>query len=261
VLPVLAKVDFKGNAATYALMLVAMGVGSVAGALTAARARGPRLRVVVGAALSMGTVMLVAAAARSLALEVAVLVALGFFSLLYLSTTNSTCQLASAPEMRGRVMGIYSVIFTGSTPVGALLIGLVDQELGARWGLVVGAVPTLVAAAVLGAVLLRRQGTAPMLSRSRLARRRRASVGDAGPQPVGRGRASADGADAGPAWARRASAGGGAPASAGGGAPASAGEPGLSRWGRRRAGVGAPVLSQWPGLSRPSGPFGGGGPS
>jgi MFS family permease len=180
VLPVLAKVDFKGNAATYAVMLVAMGVGSVAGALTAARTRGPRLRVVVGAALAMGAVMLAAAAARSLALEVAVLVALGFFSLLYLSTTNSTCQLASAPEMRGRVMGIYSVIFTGSTPVGALLIGLVDQELGARWGLVAGAVPTLVAAAVLGAVLLRRQGTAPMLSRSRLARRRGADVGAPG---------------------------------------------------------------------------------
>ncbi len=177
VLPVLAKVDFKGDAATYALMLVAMGVGSVAGALTAARARGPRLRVVVGAALTMGAVMLAAAAARSLALEVAVLVALGFFSLLYLSTTNSTCQLASAPEMRGRVMGIYSVIFTGSTPVGALLIGLVDQELGARWGLVVGAVPTLVAAAVLGAVLLHRQGTGPMLPRSRLARRRGAGTG------------------------------------------------------------------------------------
>ena len=172
VLPVLAKTDFKGDAGTYALMLIAMGVGSVTGALIAARYRGPRLRVVVAAAAAMGVAMLVAAAARSLALEVAVLVAVGFFSLLYLSTTNSTCQLASAPEMRGRVMGVYSVIFTGSTPVGALLIGLVDQEFGARWGFVVGAVPTLIAAAVLGVVLLRRDGTGPILPRSRLARQR-----------------------------------------------------------------------------------------
>ena len=134
VLPVLAKTDFKGDASTYAILLVALGVGSVAGALGAARNRAPRLRVVVGAALAMSAVMLVAAAARSLALEVAVLVLVGFFSLLYLSTTNSTCQLASAPEMRGRVMGVYSVIFTGSTPVGALLIGLVDQELGGPLG-------------------------------------------------------------------------------------------------------------------------------
>ena len=177
VLPVLAKTDFKGDAGTYALMLIAMGVGSVTGALIAARNRGPRLRVVVAAAAAMGVAMLVAAAARSLALEVAVLVAVGFFSLLYLSTTNSTCQLASAPEMRGRVMGVYSVIFTGSTPVGALLIGLVDQEFGARWGFVVGAVPTLIAAAVLGVVLLRRDGTGPIRPRSRLARQRGAGLG------------------------------------------------------------------------------------
>ncbi len=180
VLPVLAKTDFKGDAGTYALMLVAMGVGSVTGALMAAGNRGPRLRVVVGAAAAMGVAMLVAAAARSLVLEVAVLAAVGFFSLLYLSTTNSTCQLASAPEMRGRVMGVYSVIFTGSTPVGALLIGLVDQELGARWGFVAGAVPTLVAAAVLGVVLLRRDGTAPLWPRSRPFRRRGAGLGAPG---------------------------------------------------------------------------------
>jgi predicted MFS family arabinose efflux permease len=177
VLPVLAKTDFKGDAGTYALMLIAMGVGSVAGALISARNRGPRLRVVVGAAAAMGVAMLVAAAARSLALEVAVLVTVGFFSLLYLSTTNSTCQLASAPEMRGRVMGVYTVILTGSTPVGALLIGLVDQELGARWGFVFGAVPTLVAAALLGAVLLRRDGAAPISPRSMLARRRGTGAG------------------------------------------------------------------------------------
>jgi predicted MFS family arabinose efflux permease len=74
-------------------------------------------------------------------------------------------------------MGVYSVIFTGSTPVGALLIGLVDQELGARWGFVVGAVPTLIAAAVLGVVLLRRDGTGPIRPRSRLARQRGAGLG------------------------------------------------------------------------------------
>jgi predicted MFS family arabinose efflux permease len=167
VLPVLAKSDFKGNASTYAVLLVALGVGSVAGALGAARNRAPRLRVVVGAAMAMSAAMLVAAAARSLVLEVVVLVLVGFFSLLYLSTTNSTCQLASSPEMRGRVMGVYSVIFTGSTPAGALLIGLVDQELGARWGFVVGGVPTLVAATVLGLVLWRRQGLGVGWPRSR----------------------------------------------------------------------------------------------
>ena len=71
---------------------------------------------------------------------------LGFASMLYLATSNATCQLASAPEMRGRVMGVYAMIFVGSTPVGAMLVGLVDQELGARWGLAVGGAPALIAA-------------------------------------------------------------------------------------------------------------------
>jgi len=156
VLPVLAKDDFRGDAGTYALLLVAIGVGSVIGALTSAYRQHPRLLVVVGAAAAMGLAMLVAAVERDLAIEVGVLVVLGFASMLYLATSNATCQLASAPEMRGRVMGVYAMIFVGSTPVGAMLIGLVDQELGARWGLAVGGIPTVVAATVLGVSLARR---------------------------------------------------------------------------------------------------------
>ncbi len=155
VLPVLAKIDFRGGAGTYALMLVAIGFGSVLGALTTAYRQRTRLLVVVGSAAAMGVVMLAAAVERDLAIEVVLLVLLGFASMLYLATSNATCQLASAPEMRGRVMGVYAMIFVGSTPVGAMLVGLVDQELGARWGLAVGGVPALVAAVVLGVSLAR----------------------------------------------------------------------------------------------------------
>jgi MFS family permease len=157
VLPVLAKDDFKGDAGTYALMLVAIGLGSVLGALTSAYRQRPRMLVVVGAAGAMGIAMLVAAVERDLAVEIGVLVVLGFASMLYLATSNATCQLASAPEMRGRVMGVYAMIFVGSTPVGAMLVGLVDQELSARWGLAVGGVPAVLAAAFLGASLAHRR--------------------------------------------------------------------------------------------------------
>jgi predicted MFS family arabinose efflux permease len=155
VLPVLAKVDFRGNAGTYALMLVAIGFGSVLGALTSAYRQRTRLLVVVGSAAAMGVAMLAAAVERDLAIEVVLLVVLGFASMLYLATSNAICQLASAPEMRGRVMGVYAMIFVGSTPVGAMLVGLVDQELGARWGLAVGGVPAVIAAAALGISLAR----------------------------------------------------------------------------------------------------------
>ncbi|MGD0811781.1 MAG: MFS transporter [Acidimicrobiales bacterium] len=123
----------------------------------------------------MGIAMLVAAVERDLAIEVVVLVVLGFASMLYLATSNATCQLASAPEMRGRVMGVYAMIFVGSTPVGAMLVGLVDQELGARWGLAVGGVPAVIAAAVLGVSLARRRDLGVWLKApSRLAGRRSA---------------------------------------------------------------------------------------
>jgi MFS family permease len=153
VLPVLAKNDFRGDAGTYALMLVAIGFGSVVGALVAANRQRPRLLIVVGAAGAMGIAMLGAAVMSDLPLEAGFLVVVGFASMLYLSTSNATCQLESTPEMRGRVMGVYGTIFLGSTPLGAILVGLVDQELGARWGLVVGGVPAVVAAIVLAATL------------------------------------------------------------------------------------------------------------
>ena len=177
VLPVLAKVDFRGDAGTYALMLVAIGFGSVLGALTSAYRQRTRLLVVVGSAGAMGVAMLVAAVERDLAIEVVVLVALGFASMLYLATSNAICQLASAPEMRGRVMGVYAMIFVGSTPVGALLVGFVDQELGARWGLAVGGIPAVIAAAALGISLARRRDLGTWLKVPGLLSGRRSRAG------------------------------------------------------------------------------------
>jgi hypothetical protein len=54
-------------------------------------------------------------------------------------------------------MGVYAMILVGSTPVGAMLVGLVDEEFGARWGLAVGGVPAVIAAAALGISLARRR--------------------------------------------------------------------------------------------------------
>jgi MFS family permease len=158
VFPVLAKSGFHGNASTYAAMLVALGVGSVIGALVAASRPRPRQGVVVLAALAMGILELLAATQHNLDMEIAILGLVGVASMLYLSTSNSTCQLASVPEMRGRVMAVYSVVFLGSTPIGSTLIGFIDQEFNARWGLVGGGLPTVVAALVLGGLLLHRLG-------------------------------------------------------------------------------------------------------
>jgi MFS family permease len=73
----------------------------------------------------------------------------------FLSGGNSTLQLATDPQMRGRVMALWSVAFLGSTPIGGPLIGWITADAGARVGLAVGAVSCFVAGGF-GWIMLRR---------------------------------------------------------------------------------------------------------
>jgi MFS family permease len=146
-LPLLASFTWHGTAATYAALTTAMAVGSVTGALAAgARGRvGPRL--LVSASAGFGVVMLLAAAAPTIGLQIGVLVALGAVSVTFAAGVNSAMQLAVDPAMRGRVMALYSMVFLGSTPIGAPLVGWVADAVDPRAALVLGAVAALVAAA------------------------------------------------------------------------------------------------------------------
>ncbi len=146
-LPLLASLTWKGSAALYTALAVAMGVGSVAGALvTGARGRtGPRL--LVSAAAAFGAAELLVALAPTVELQLAALVPLGAVSVTFAAGVNSALQLAVDPAMRGRVMALYSVVFLGSTPIGAPLVGWIAQVAGPRAGLVLGAAAALAAAA------------------------------------------------------------------------------------------------------------------
>jgi MFS family permease len=146
ILPLLASQTWHGTATTYALLTTAMGVGSVLGAL-AAGARGrvsPRLLVVSAAAF--GVVELAAAVAPVLPLQIAALVPLGAVSVTFAAGINSTLQLGADPLLRGRVMALYSVVFIGSTPIGAPLVGWLSEAAGPRAGLVLGGSAALIAA-------------------------------------------------------------------------------------------------------------------
>jgi MFS family permease len=147
-LPLLASQTWSGTAATYALLTGAMAVGSVAGALaTGARGRvSPRILVV--AATGFGALELVAAAAPSLALQVLALIPLGAMTVTFAAGVNSTMQLAVNPAMRGRVMALYSVVFLGSTPIGAPLVGWLAEIAGPRAGMALGGGAALAAAAL-----------------------------------------------------------------------------------------------------------------
>ena len=87
---------------------------------------------------------------------VAALFVVGATSVTFLSTGNTTLQLAADPRFRGRVMALWALAFLGSTPLGAPVIGAVSEHLSPRGGLVIGGVACLLAAAV-GAIAINRR--------------------------------------------------------------------------------------------------------
>lgn len=147
-LPLLAKTTWHGTATTYALLTSAMGAGSVAGALLAGARGRVSSRLLVIAATLFGAAELAAAAAPTLAAQVAVLVPLGAASVTFAAGVNSSLQLAAPPHLRGRVMALYSVVFIGSTPIGAPIAGWLAETQGPRAGLLLGAAAALLAAAL-----------------------------------------------------------------------------------------------------------------
>ena len=80
---------------------------------------------------------------------------LGLSALTMITSANAHLQLSTAPEMRGRVMALYMMIFIGGTPLGAPFIGWVGEAYGARWTLVVGGLLTMLGTLVASALFLR----------------------------------------------------------------------------------------------------------
>ncbi len=168
------KVVFHRGAAAFGLLSSMLAVGALAGALLGARRTHPTTRLVVLGALAFGLLEVCAGLMPSFALLAILLVPVGLANITFSTAANSSVQLASAPEMRGRVMGLYMLVFVGGTPLGAPLVGWVSQEFGARWGLIGGGVVSAVAASAALVLLLRKA----------VARRERRSRPANGPVPV-----------------------------------------------------------------------------
>jgi MFS family permease len=158
VLTAMAKSAFGGNASTYGMFNIVLGVGSAAGAVLAGAGTRPRTRAIVTSAALFGLLEAAAALAPGMPAFLTLLAAMGFVNLICQAMANSAVQLAVDPELRGRVMGLYMLAFIGGTPFGAPVIGAITSHYGARAGMLVcGAVPVL-AACVVAAALARREG-------------------------------------------------------------------------------------------------------
>ncbi|MFI9152943.1 MFS transporter [Streptomyces sp. NPDC053367] len=149
---------FHAGAGTYSLFNTLMAVGSVAGALLAARRGTARLRVVSTAALLFGLIEVVAAGAPTLWMFAALMIPLGLFGMTINVTANTSLQMATDPVMRGRVMSLYMMVFLGGTPIGAPLAGWITDAYGPRAGLAAGGAVAALAAGVIAVVLARTGG-------------------------------------------------------------------------------------------------------
>jgi MFS family permease len=144
----MASVEFHHGAGEFGLLSSMLAIGSVIGALLAARRERPRLRVVFASAGAFGIACVVAALMPTYWSFGLALIVVGFTSITLLTTANGTVQTTTAPVMRGRVMALYLAIFLGGTPIGAPIIGWVANEFGPRSAIVVGGSSGLVAALI-----------------------------------------------------------------------------------------------------------------
>ena len=142
----MAVTVFHAGAEEFGLLSSAMAVGTVTGALLAARRGAPRFATLVGGATILGGGSALAAVMPTTWLFGLALVLTGVAAQTFITTANSFVQLRTDSFMRGRVMAFYLAILLGCTPIGSPVVGWVADFCGPRWALGVGALACLVAA-------------------------------------------------------------------------------------------------------------------
>jgi MFS family permease len=147
-LPVMASHALHAGAEGYGFMTAAMGLGAIVGGLVVAARGRVGLRPVTLAVMAFAVALLLAALAPTLPVELLALGLVGGASVSFMSSGNSTLQLAADPVMRGRVMALWFVALQGTTPIGGPLVGVIISLAGARAGLGVGALACVLAAGI-----------------------------------------------------------------------------------------------------------------
>lgn len=140
---VMARQVFDRGADGFGMLGSILAIGSLAGALLAARRSQPMLRIVLGAVFAFGASMAISAVMPTYWSYAFSGILVGFFSTTAMNSANATIQLSTEPEVRGRVMSLYQMVFMGTTPIGSPLIGWIAEEFGARWSVGIGAIASM----------------------------------------------------------------------------------------------------------------------
>ncbi len=160
-MPAFATDVLKVGERQYGTLLSANGLGALLGALTVA-SLGHRINrrfLVLGGLWIFSAMLLLLAAVKSYYLALVCLAIGGWGMLLFFSTTNTLLQTTASDQMRGRVMGIWALVFGGMTPLGGLEAGALSHFLGVRWTMAIGALVCALAALVVWFIIRRMTAT------------------------------------------------------------------------------------------------------
>ncbi|MGH3747806.1 MAG: MFS transporter, partial [Micromonosporaceae bacterium] len=157
-LALLSKTEFHQGAASFGLLSSALAIGALAGAFASSGRRGrPSVYAVIVGALAFGVFELTVGFAMNYLMAAVLLVAAGFAMIYFAQAANQRLQLATESAYRGRVMSLYVLVFMGSKPLCAPLVGWISEQFGARAGLWLGGGAAVVAAALVLLVRSRRR--------------------------------------------------------------------------------------------------------
>jgi MFS family permease len=161
-MPIVADQILQGGANGYGLLMSASGVGALAGAasLTVRRTVRGLGKWVALSAIGFGASLIAFSFSRSLSLSAVILVPAGFCMMVEMAASNTLIQSMIPDRLRGRVMSVYSMMFMGMAPLGALLAGALAAPLGAPATIAMGGVVCIVGGLVFGARLPALRGPA-----------------------------------------------------------------------------------------------------
>ncbi len=151
----MSRTVFHTGASAFGLASAVFALGALGGALVAARRSRPTLRLLLATSLAFSVFEIFSGMAPGYLTFLLALVPTGLAMLTFTTAANSGTQLATSADMRGRVMGLYMLVFLGGTPLGSPLAGWVAEAYGARMSVVAGGVISLVATVVIAWALAR----------------------------------------------------------------------------------------------------------
>ena len=154
----MSRAVFHTGASAFGVASAVFAVGALGGALLAARRRRPTLRLLLATSLAFSGFEVITGLVPSYLTFLIALIPTGITMLTFTTAANSSTQLNTDSTMRGRVMGLYMLVFLGGTPLGSPLAGWVAQAAGPRTSIIAGGLISLLATVVMVYLLARKRG-------------------------------------------------------------------------------------------------------